>query len=90
MSLAKKGKRGTQTNHFGHSQPESAKVKISLANRGENSTHSIVMKEEVKLMRKLRLENKKTWTQMKLAETFDISRRNVRSILEGRSWKHVQ
>ena len=61
--------------------------KISEAMSGENSSTAILTWENVREIRKLRLENKKLYTYKKLGEMFDVQDPAIWKIINKQTWK---
>jgi hypothetical protein len=81
ISLAHKGKK-----QLPHTEEHKQKIRDKTL-KGENNKSSKLKNEEVLLIREL-YSNKKI-TYKKLSEMFNISLRNVISIVKKETWKHI-
>lgn len=67
-----------------------AKEKGRLNNnapKGENNGLSVLTEEAVREIRKLRKEH---WSQVRLAEKFNVNQSQISRILLGKTWSHVK
>lgn len=55
--------------------------------RGESHPRARLTSEQVGEI--IRLRREEDWTQVKLASHFQVSRRAIRAILDGKNWKHL-
>lgn len=67
---------------------EATKIKIGLAQQGEKSHHAILSENQVVDI--LNKWSSGQYTQIKLAQEYDINRTTICDIIQNKTWKHIQ